>query len=137
MPCAQHTWCCRNHGYCMSPAAWVRLCRWPSPRAAMLQLQEVRDDALQMLSVLAERRWQKGTGGGASYVAEQAPGLLLPGSPGADAGAAVMGSLQESFHHFQLRLSVKLARRALPGVMFTAQELWILGPKPPDSLPNC
>lgn len=79
----------------------------------MLQLQEVRDDALQMLSVLAERRWQKGAAGGQTYVAEQGAGMLLPGSPGADAGAAVMGSLQESFHQFQLRLSMKLARHAL------------------------
>lgn len=102
----------------------------------VLQLQEVRDDALQMLSVLAERRWQKGAGGGPAYVAEQATGLLLPGSPGADAGAAVMGSLQESFHHFQLRLSVKLARRALPGAMCRAQEVWDPGSDHPDSFPR-
>ena len=78
----------------------------------MLQLQEVRDDALQMLAVLAERCWQSGATESYVYTAGRRAGLPLPGSPGAEHGAetAVMGSAQESFHHFQLGLSVKLAR---------------------------
>lgn len=70
----------------------------------------MRDDALQMLSMLAERCWQTGAADSQVYATGQKNGLLLPGSLAPDTGPTVMGSLQESFHNFQLRLSVKLAR---------------------------
>ncbi len=74
-------------------------------------MQEVRDDALQLLDTLSSRVWKEG----GATVASVRPGTpLLPGqilhaSPHA---AVVIGALQDSFQDFQLRLSSKLARCA-------------------------
>lgn len=72
-------------------------------------MQEVRDDALQLLDALSSRVWKEA----GNTVASVRPGTpLLPGqilhaSPHA---AVVIGALQDSFQDFQLRLSSKLAR---------------------------
>lgn len=76
-----------------------------------VHMQEVRDDALQLLDTLSSRVWKEG----GKTVASVRPGTpLLPGqilhaSPHA---AVVIGALQDSFQDFQLRLSSKLARCA-------------------------
>ena len=64
-----------------------------------------------MLGMLAERAWRSAPAITMPYAPAEA-GAGLPGSPGADTSAAVMGCLQESLQQFQLRLSARLARYA-------------------------
>ena len=74
-------------------------------------LQDVRDDALHLLDVLASRIWKD------SFNSSKAS---TPGQAAATAGqdsglshtrvAVVIGSLQDSYQQFQYQLSAKLAR---------------------------
>ena len=78
-------------------------------------VQDVRDDALHLLDILASRIWKdslkdalKGSQGAVS-----GSNAVLTG-PGSELGqgrvAVVIGSLQDSYQQFQYQLSAKLAR---------------------------
>ena len=74
-------------------------------------LQDVRDDALHLLDVLASRIWKDSLKSSKASAPGQA-GLPIRRSSDVSHGpvAVVIGSLQDSYQQFQYQLSAKLAR---------------------------
>ena len=73
----------------------------------------MREDALQLLSVLDARLWSGVPS--APFQAATAPAAEAPSKPGAASGeepAIVVGGIQDTYRHLQLQLSDKLARCA-------------------------
>lgn len=70
----------------------------------------MRDDAMDMLEVLACRVWKDGERETESGVTVPKP---VPGRPQSRL-LPVVGSLPDSYHQFQYQLSAKLARYVLP-----------------------